>query len=167
MRASSAWVALLSLMLPATAARADEREWLLVLEPTLAVYQTTAGGQDTTAVGAGGSAVAWFGLTSAAWLFASVGAAAHVDEAPVVGEAVGGLALALDVLRAVPFVDVGLGGSLVDGEAVPVLRLGVGLDYLVTSHVLVGAVARYRPAFGRGDEDWWTVSLRLGWRDEL
>ena len=77
------------------------------------------------------------------------------------------LALALDVLRAIPFVDPGIGGTLVDSEPVPVLRVGVGLDYLVSSHLVVGAAARYRPSFGRGGEDWWTLSLRLGWRDEF
>lgn len=169
-RATSAWTTLLcSAALSATpgAAVADEREWVVVAEPTFGVYRGPIDGEDTAAVGGGGALAGWIGLTPAAWLFASAGVAAHSDGAPVIGEAVGGVVLALDVLRAIPFLDLGIGGTLVDAEPVPVLRVGLGLDYLVTPRAFVGLVARYRPSFGRGGEDWWTISLRLGWRDEL
>ncbi len=170
MRAMVPWAALLFLapaLVSAGPAWADEHEWLLVAEPTFGVYHGPVAGEQVTAPGGGGALAAWLGVTSAAWLFASAGAYVHSDDAPVVGEALGGLALALDVLRAIPFAEVGIGGTLVEGEPVPVLRVGLGLDYLVTSSFVVGAAARYRPAFGRGDEDWWTLSLRFGWRDEL
>ena len=144
-------------------AQADSGEWALILEPAIGLYRPTGGDAQ---LGAGGDVAAWLGLTTAASLFVSVGGA-WVSDGPPIGEALGGVALALDVLRTIPFLEVGLGAALVDTEVVPALRLGLGADYLLSPRLSIGGVARYRPAFGRGEEDWLTFSLRLGWRGEF
>lgn len=167
MRPTLACSALAALAALPSAAWADAGEWLLLAEPTLDVYRGPVDGQDTAAVGGGGSAAAWLGLSTAAWLFVSAGATVHSQGAPAIGEALGGFALALDVLRAIPFVEVGLGATLARGEPLPVLRLGLGLDYLVSPSLFVGLAARYRPVFGAGSEDLWTIALRIGARGEL
>jgi hypothetical protein len=166
-RATLASSVLAALAALPTSARADAEEWLVLVEPTLDVYQGAVDGQATTAVGGGGAVAGWLGLTTSAWLFVSAGGTVHSQGAPVVGEAVGGFALALDVLRAIPFLEVGLGATWVRDEPLPVLRLGLGLDFLVSPHTFVGLAARYRPVFGAGGEDLWSIALRVGWRDEL
>lgn len=167
MRSALACSALAALTALPGAAKADAEEWLLLVEPTLDVYHGPVDGQATTAVGGGGAIAGWLGLSTTAWLFVSAGATVHSQGAPVVGEAVGGFALALDVLRAIPFLEVGLGGTVIRGDPLPVLRLGLGLDFLVSPRTFVGLAARYRPVFGEGGEDLWTLALRIGWRDEL
>jgi hypothetical protein len=145
-------------------ALADEGEWVLALEPEVGVFDPSGGGDNE--LGAGGQATFWIGLSPASWLFASTGAEVSLTEGPEIGEAVVGAVAALDVLRTIPFLEAGGGLSLVRGEVMPLLRLGLGADYLVSPTFSVGAVVRYRPFFGDGDQ-WLTFHLRIALRGEL
>lgn len=160
----SSIVALLALS-PSSAA-ADEGEWVVSAEPQLGFF-TGSARDASTELGAGGQASLWLGLSPAAWIFASAGGEASLGEGPSILEAIGGAVVALDVLRVIPFLELGAGADIVGGEVAPLLRLGVGADYLFSPSFSMGVVGRYRPLFGREGEDWVTVSLRLSFRGEL
>ena len=144
---------------------ADDDEWILGVEPGWSLV--TAPGRDARH-GGGADLSLWFGVTETTWLFASGGA--HVfggDESLLLGEALGGLVAALDVLRTIPFVEAAGGVVLGRDQVEPVLRLGVGADYLLTSSLALGVVVRYRPLAGLDADRRVSASLRLSWRAEL
>ncbi|MFO0725051.1 MAG: hypothetical protein U1E65_14825 [Myxococcota bacterium] len=154
------WAAAACLWAIAMPAHADEGEWVLALEPDFGAFSDV----DGTRIGFGGQASLWLGLTTATWLFVDGGAHRALDGGPTIGETVGGVVVALDVLRTIPFAELGLGADVLPGRVEPVLRLGIGADFLVTPRFSVGVVGRYRPVFGAGGESWYTLSLRIGLR---
>lgn len=156
---------LTALLLPAFA-QADDGEWVLGIEPQVGLFH---GAAEDAAVqpGIGGQLSFWIGLSDAAWLFVAGGAEVSLDGGPTIGEGIAGAVAALDVLRTIPFIELGAGADVIGGELAPLLRLGVGADYLLTPDLSLGAVARYRPLFGREGESWLTFSLRLGFRGDF
>jgi hypothetical protein len=147
-------------------ALAGEDEVVLAIEPA---YGLLAGDQTEHAVG--GSASAWFGLTETVWIAASAG---ELTSFPAGGgtrlvyEAGGGLVAALDVLRTIPFAEASIAVVGTRGTLVPTLRAGIGADYLLSKHVSIGGVVRYRPLSSQFASDGiLSVSFRLGFRFEL
>lgn len=159
----SASIALLSAVgpaLPGTAIAAEE-EWLIAAEPGW----SWESGVDAHRLG--GGLTASLGLSPAAWAF--VGGAARAPISPAAGlgwEAVAGVQLALDVLRTIPFLEVGGGVAGVDDRVGPLLRVGLGADHLLTPNLGVGAVVRVRALAGVDEARGLSLALRLSWRDE-
>ena len=151
----------LCVALPTSASAADD-EWILALEPAWGLYDA-----QETHHGVGGQLSGWLGVTDAVWAFASVGGLYLPGAEDPVLEAGGGVVLALDVYRTIPFIEVAAGLNVLGDRYAPLLRLGVGADYLVTPSVSLGAVVRYRPLFGTLErEGLVSVGVRLGWRGE-
>ncbi len=162
-RSSLALTAALLLSAPAPAL-ADEGEWVLALEPDFGAFTGAIDGGRGTAIGFGGQAAFWLGLTTATWLFVDGGAHQALSGGPLIGETAGGVVVALDVLRTIPFAEIGLGADIRGERVEPVLRLGLGADFLVNKSFSIGLVGRYRPVFGSDGESWYTLSLRIGLR---
>ncbi len=158
------WLVAAALTAHGGAALAGEDEWVVALEPE-GTLLTPHGGSPT--FGAGGQLTAWFGVTEAFWLGAAGGAWVYPDDAApdLVAELVATAVVALDMLRTIPFLEGGLGADLIDGSLSPVLRVGIGADYLVSEDFSVGGVVRYRPVFGSG-EHVVTLGLRFALRGE-
>ena len=120
---------------------AGEDELILAVEPGYSALDS-AGGVDH---GLGLAASAWLGTEGPLWLAASTGLTGQfgVDD-PLALEAMVGLVYAFDVFVAIPFLEAQ--GGFVYGPAFrPTARFGLGLDYLVTRTVSIGAVGRIRP----------------------
>jgi hypothetical protein len=146
--------------LPGTAIAAEE-EWLIAAEPGW----SWESGVDAHRLGGGLTAA--LGLSPAAWAF--VGGAARAPISPAVGvgwEAVAGVQLALDVLRTIPFLEVGGGVAGVGDRLGPLLRVGIGADHLITPSLGLGAVVRVRALAGVDEARGLSLALRLTWRDE-
>jgi hypothetical protein len=80
----------------------------------------------------------------------------------------GGIAIALDVLRTIPFAEIAIGAVANSDALEPSVRLSAGGDYLVTRSLSLGIVARYRPlSEALGGDGLLTVALRIAWRIEL
>jgi len=139
-----------------------EGEAVVAVEPGWAIQSAPERTEHTFAAGAS----LWLGLTDSVWAAASLGFTGPGGDFRSV-EACGGLVLALDVLRVIPFLEA-QAGLLASGEQTTALvRLGFGADYFLTERLSVGAVARYRPLpSGRGD-GLVTVEARLAFRLEL
>lgn len=78
-----------------------------------------------------------------------------------------GITYALDVLRYVPYANLGVGalavgGSALDTQLKPVVELGFGLDVLESRTFSWGVVARF-DAFA-STARFWTIGPRLTWR---
>lgn len=158
-------VAFFGLIGPAVAA---PDELVLSLEPELGLLSAD---EQPSRVGVGGAVSAWLGLTDALWLSAGIGGSRHAgtEGLPSLTLAEGflGLVAALDVFRAIPFLEGGL-GLVVGPEFAPSARLGAGLDYLLTPNLGLGAVLRYRPLTDDlGANSRLSASIRLSWRFEL
>jgi hypothetical protein len=89
------------------------------------------------------------GVTDVVWLRGSLTGAAlsHEGGTSYLGQGVVGLTYALDILKYVPYVDLGLaativGGGGLDREVHPSIEAGVGLDVLVGRSLSWGPVAR-------------------------
>lgn len=153
-------------ILPRSAAAADG-EWVIAAEPGYALLVS----DDVSQHGGGGTASGWLGLTDTLWLGISGGAFALAksgsEPAVTPWEAMGGLVAALDVFRWIPYVE-GYVGLLGQGSTLaPTLRLGLGIDYLVSPSWFVGAVLRSRPFIDPIANVETTISLRVGVRFEL
>jgi hypothetical protein len=163
-------VAALSILLLSPAAFGAEDELLLGIEPT---YGLLAGATDRH--GAGGHLSLSLGLTDAIWLTLAGGGTRQLSRGDLEGltmlEAFGGLTVALDVLRTIPFIEglIGVVGAKVAGSTKisPTVRLGVGFDFLLTPSVSLGAVFRYRPVSDDFGDAYYTAAVRLVWRIEL
>lgn len=135
-------------------AAGEEGELLLSLSPVYAVIDW-----DARQPSGGGATleVAW-GLTESVWLRGTGFYSVHpvdADEAAQlpsgamqVGGAFAGITYAFDVLRIIPYVDVGLGAIYARGAGQePKLdlgfALGLGADYLYTRRVSFGIFVRY------------------------
>jgi hypothetical protein len=152
--------AVVSLLIGWSTARAGEKEWQLALTPAFAMAQAGDGNGGTVNAWGGGAgldvayglndaiAVRLTGAYSAHALDASAGGPAGVLSAFHAGA---GITYAIDVLRLVPYFDLGVGllGSLrpsahgTDAIYGFGVEIGLGLDYLATRLVSVGFVVRY------------------------
>ncbi|MCC7385455.1 MAG: hypothetical protein IT384_26635 [Deltaproteobacteria bacterium] len=164
--ALSACLGVLPAALLPSAAVADDDEWLLALEPGLGLF-SAADPAVALRAGLGGEASLWLGVDEAAWIFLSGGAEQSLGDGPAIGEAAAGLALAIDVLRTIPFLEVAGGLGWHSGDLAPLLRLGLGADYLLSPSFSVGGVVRYRPFYGVEGESWLTFHLRFSYRGQF
>jgi opacity protein-like surface antigen len=154
----AAWAALGPLR-----AEAERRQWLLAMTPGYSLVYVDG----RSPSGGGGGFEVGYGLTEALSLrasgFLSWHAAEQTKTSPggTIGafSAMVGLNYTLDVIRLVPYFDVGIGLLGVRGDAgfhdsavsnlvVPSstafgIELGFGIDYLLTRHVALGALVRY------------------------
>lgn len=165
-------VALLVLSLaPAAPARAAEDELLVAFEGGYAFLS----GEPEDLHGAGGQLTLSYGVTESIWLTGSLGGAREIDRKmrPGLGlyDAFGGLTVALDVFRTIPFLEALVGVVVADRpdetEVAPTVRLGVGADYILFPGLSLGAVARWSPVREEIGESHVTASLRVVWRIEL
>jgi outer membrane protein W len=147
--------ALLAALALASPARADEREWILSLQPAAALLHL--GGE--TAWGGGAGLDLSYGFTDALAVRVTGAATAHALGATMndpggtvlAYNAGAGLTYTIDILRLVPYVDfaIGLVGTTreVNGERRTSnqlgMELGLGVDYLVSRRWAVGFVVRY------------------------
>jgi hypothetical protein len=155
------------------AAEAAEDELVLGVEPAYAYLSGPPEGLH----GGGGDVTLSYGLTDSIWLSASAGASRQAKHgmrpALTLFEAFGGVTVALDVLRTIPFVEALIGVVLGDpsGDAAsalsPTIRIGVGADYLLTRSVSLGGVVRWRPVTDALGGSEVSAHLRLGLRFEL
>lgn len=163
------WLAgfLVGLSIGPRASWAAEDELVVSLEPGYGMLVSS----DVTQHGAGGAISGWLGLTDTLWLAASMGVLTFPERAEAsaatLWEAHGGVVAALDVFRWIPYLEGLIGVVGEGGRLAPTVRLGAGVDYLITREWFVGLVLRTRPfALPIGDVNT-TVSLRAGIRFQL
>ncbi len=147
--------AALAAVLLGAPARADEKEWVLSLDPAASLIHVG----DASGWGGGGGLDLTYGVTDALALRVTGAATGHVL-GPTMTEpgdtllayyAGAGLSYAIDVIRLVPYVDVSLGllghareinGAWQTTNNVG-LEIGLGADYAINRRVSVGVVVRY------------------------
>lgn len=160
-------VVFLSITLPSIApsiAWAGEDELILAIEPGYALLSVP----EATEHGGFGSIAAWLGVTDTIFLAATGGVAAGFSDGPTIGEALGGVVLALDVLRVVPYGEAMIGAIITPDSLGASYRLGLGADYLLSKTFSLGLVARYRGLSDNlGGDGLFTAQLRLALRIEL
>ena len=142
-RRATAFATLAAVLSSTPLAWAGTDEVIAAVEPGVELWTGRAEG--TWAVTGGASA--WVGLTDQLWLAASANGGQVVtgNETFARYEFFGGVVLALDVFRVVPYLEV-LGGVVgAQKQLFPTVRLGFGLDYLIDPEWAVGVVARVRP----------------------
>lgn len=143
---------------------AGEDELVLAIEPAYALLSRP----EDSKHGGGADASVWFGVSETIWLAASGGAFAGFADTSAIGEACGGIALAFDVFRIIPYGEAMIGALFSNGEIAPSLRFAIGADYLISPSLAVGLVARYRPLPDViGGDALVTAGLRLALRYEL
>lgn len=139
-----------------------EGEVVVAAEPGWAIQSAPA----RTDHNFGAGASLWMGLTDSVWAAASLGFTGPGGDFRSV-EACGGLVLALDVLRIIPFLEAQAGLLASGEETTALVRLGFGADYFLTERLSLGAVARYRPLPSELGDGLLTVQGRLAFRLEL
>lgn len=161
-------VAAVGLIAAGPALAVDQGQWQLGAGPCFALL--AQGGNPTS--GLGGRLEGRYGLRDDSAVWAAVGSSFHPRAAENVraSSASAGFALAFDVLRTVPFVEVGpvladLRGAATRGRFLG-FEGGAGAEYLVDRRWSVAGVARYQYLFvrlsGKGDTPGvLTVGLRL------
>jgi hypothetical protein len=110
-----------------------------------------------------------YGLTDTLWLRATLGAGLHrvEDGRARSGLATAGLTYAFDVLRYVPYLNLGAGVLVVDGDGFdrriePLVELGVGLDVLHSRSFSYGVALRF-DAFA-SSATYFSAGLRASYR---
>ncbi len=149
---------LLCLLGLAPAAAAEEKEWTVAATPAFSLLRVG----DRMAWGGGAGVDLGWGLTDAVTLRATgaltgqaVGSGDGQPSGAVLAWFAGvGVTYAIDIVRVVPYFDFALGyeglrrpiagGSATDHELG--LEAGIGVDYLVSRRLAVGAVVRYHGA---------------------
>lgn len=148
--------AALLVLAPAGPAAADEKEFLVALQPGFAFVKVG----DRTAWGGGGGLDVAYGITDAFWLRLTGAYSAHSlpagDKNNPGGQlsawhAGAGVTYQVDIVRLVPFFDLAVGllglsqpgprGNTTSNDFG--LEIGVGAEYLIDRHVALGFVARY------------------------
>lgn len=157
----------------ASAARAFEGERVVSLGVDYSTWRLggTLNGKDTTFIGHGGQLAfdAQRGLNDSFWARASVVGGVHAVEGELGygGIASVGLTYAFDVLRYVPYAQLGLGAMVVGGGPAdltvkPVVEAGVGLTILESRQRSWGVVFRFDAL--STDALFFSAGLRLDWR---
>ena len=90
------------------------------------------------------------GLTNSLWLHTQVAFGTHFGDGDIKGgSAMVSIRYALDVIKYVPYVDLGVGAALFtenlrfDTQIEPMIRVGLGLDILISRRFSYGAYARF------------------------
>lgn len=110
------------------------------------------------------------GLTRSLWLRASAGGGLYSEDDSLAGSVHGtvGVTYAFDVLKYVPYANLGIGGIYVGGGSLeeshlePLVEIGGGLDILVSRNVSWGLVARFESFLDR--TAFFTAGARLTYR---
>ncbi|MBI2376307.1 MAG: hypothetical protein HYV07_20095 [Deltaproteobacteria bacterium] len=95
-------------------------------------------------VGLGAEAALAYGAVEAVSFFVFGGGHVVIDADPILTFG-GGVQLALDVLRTVPFFEATFHANARSGELSPGVRIGLGADYFLTPEVSIGLAVRYAP----------------------
>lgn len=169
-RAIAALLLLLSLH-RAAAADAAEEELLVAFEGG---YSFLSGEPEDLHGGAGSLSLS-YGVTESIWLTGSFGGGREIggDLRPGLNlfDAFGGVTVALDVFRTIPFLEALVGVVVADlpeeTEISPTVRLGAGADYILVPSLSLGAVARWSPVKDEIGGSRVSASLRLVWRHAL
>lgn len=165
-RHAPAILAVLTVSAPAIAGAAED-ELVIAVEPGYA--GVTA--EDTDQHGFGGAGSVWLGLSDELWLAGSVGAGhargGEMKDPTTFFEVFGGLTVALDVFRTIPFLEAQIGMVATDDSLSPTFRVGLGADYFVTRTISLGLVGRIRPTDDAIGGSVLTVAGRLAIRLEL
>jgi hypothetical protein len=108
------------------------------------------------------------GLTDAVSLRASAGGGLYAsDGLAYSGQAVLGITYLFDVLRYVPYANLGVGAIVMSGDTIdttvePLVELGLGLDILQSRETSWGVQVRYETL--TNEPSYLTAGLRLTWR---
>lgn len=142
-----------------------------IIAAAAAGYAVEWGG-DPPRHGAVGTIDLWWGLDDFAWVAASASTGSLMTgsspPARVPAEALVGAAVAIDVLRWVPWTELLVGAAGPIDELRPTGRVGVGVDYLLSPRWAVGPAVRIRPFPSvDGADGLFTVQLRVARRFEL
>ncbi len=157
----------LALLVSPHTAHADEEESALSLSSALAGFSVP----DHSAIGGMLGGDYEYGLTDLIWLRASAGGGVLYDRdsqgSAYAGVAEVGITYVLDVLRYVPYVDLGVGGIYMQGDDIedplkPLIALGIGMDLLTSRKRSYGVFARFESFLGRSA--FYQVGMRTTWR---
>lgn len=150
------WLCLGLSAIAAPSARADEREFILALQPAFSLVHVGA----QTVYGGGGGIDLSYGITDAVAVRATGAFTGHAIDATrsapsgtmTAWHAGAGITYTIDILRLVPYFDLSIGilgtrrpssGGASESRNDLGLEVGIGLDYLITRRVAVGVVVRY------------------------
>lgn len=164
MRFTPAVAALLVLGI-ATPAIADEGESALSVALTYNTFHIPEHSPSGTGLGIDYER----GVTDVLWLRASAGGGVYFGDEAFAYSSHGtvGVTYALDVIKYVPYVNLGLGGIVITAENIdtdlhPLVELGGGLDVLVSRNLSWGVRARFESYLDR--TAFVSAGARLSWR---
>jgi len=110
-----------------------------------------------------------YSLTEAIWLKLSAGGGGYYDDGDpaFAGYSHIGISYLIDVLKYVPHIDLGVGvfairADEVENPILPLIELGVGLDFLVSRKRSYGVFARFESFLGRSA--FYSIGVRRSWR---
>jgi hypothetical protein len=161
-----------ALFLLSAPAQAAEGESMLSLTPSFATFSLTVGeGSDAEQIDAtGGNLLVEYehGLSDVVWFRAASGGGLYRADGRTAWSASGvaGITYALDVLKYVPYANLGAGAMVVGGgpfdtEVKAYLELGFGLDVLQSRSFSWGVALRY-DSFA-SQISYFTVGARVTW----
>jgi hypothetical protein len=160
---------LVALVLGATAARADEGEWALSGCPSFGTFGVNQGGKQLTASGGLLNVDLEHGVTDSLWIRATLGGGVYAGPSGTSwnGTATAGITYTIDILRYVPYVNLGLGvmalgGGGFDTQAKLLIELGAGLDIIESTKWSWGVALRF-DSFA-SSVAYFTVGPRISWR---
>ncbi len=163
-RLAAAIAAALACALVAPAAHAEEDERAFSLSLSYARYTIPDHEPDGGVIGIDYER----GLSDAVWLRGSVGGGLYYSDGPAYsGHAIIGLTYAFDVLKYVPYANVGVGAIIVAGdefdtEIEPLIEIGGGVDFLRSREFSWGFVVRYETF--TNETSFVTSGVRMTWR---
>ncbi len=110
-----------------------------------------------------------YSVTEAVWLKLSAGGGAYYDDGnpAYAGYSHIGISYLIDVLQYVPHIDLGVGALAVGADDVedpllPLIEVGVGMDFLTSKERSYGVFARFESFLGRSA--FYSVGVRRSWR---
>jgi hypothetical protein len=108
------------------------------------------------------------GISDPISLRASAGGGLYYQDGPAYsGHAVVGVTYLFDVLKYVPYANIGAGGIVLGGDGFdtqlePLIEIGFGVDFLRSREFSWGVLARYETYFN--ETSFFTAGARLTWR---
>lgn len=110
-----------------------------------------------------------YSLSEAVWLKVSAGGGGYYDDGnpAFAGYSHVGISYLIDVLKYVPHIDLGVGALAIHADDVeepvlPLIELGVGIDFLTSKKRSYGVFARFESFLGRSA--FYSVGMRTSWR---
>ena len=110
-----------------------------------------------------------YSVTEAVWLKLSAGGGTYYDDGnpAYAGYSHVGISYLIDVLQYVPYIDLGVGVLAVAADDVeepilPLIEIGVGMDFLTSKERSYGVFARFESFLGRSA--FYSVGVRRSWR---